>query len=45
MSVDQAKKQWVWIIAIIIMSIVLSAFLLFSAKEKPSKEADVNAEE
>lgn len=45
MSVDQAKKQWVWIIAIIIMSIVLSAFLLFSAKEKPSKEADVHAEE
>ena len=45
MSVYQAKKQWVWIIAIIIVSIVLSAFLLFSAKEKPSKEADVHAEE
>lgn len=45
MSVDQAKKQWVWIIAIIIVSIVLSAFLLFSAKEKPSKEADAHADE
>ncbi len=43
MSVYQAKKQWVWIIAIIIVSIVLSAFLLFSAKEKPSKEADAHA--
>ena len=45
MSVYQAKKQWVWIIAIIIVSIVLSAFLLFSAKEKPSKEADAHADE
>ena len=45
MSVDQAKKQWVWIIAIIIMSIVLSAILLFSGKEKPSKEADTHADE
>lgn len=45
MSVDQAKKQWVWIIAIIIMSIVLSASLLFSGKEKPSKEADTHADE
>ncbi|MFZ0331464.1 MAG: efflux RND transporter periplasmic adaptor subunit [Acinetobacter bohemicus] len=45
MSVDQAKKQWVWIIAIIIMSIVLSAFLLFSGQEKPSKEADAHTEE
>ncbi|WP_445344937.1 efflux RND transporter periplasmic adaptor subunit [Acinetobacter bohemicus] len=43
MSVYQAKKQWVWIIAIIIMSIVLSAFLLFSGKEKPSKAADEEA--
>lgn len=43
MSVDQAKKQWVWIIAIIIMSIVLSAILLFSGKEKPSKAADEEA--
>lgn len=40
MSVYQAKKQWVWIIAIIIMSTILSAFLLFSGKEKPSKAAD-----
>lgn len=43
MSVYQAKKQWVWIIAIIIMSIVLSAVLLFSGKEKPSKAADEEA--
>ena len=45
MSVYQAKKQWVWIIAIIIMSTILSAFLLFSGKEKPSKEADTHADE
>jgi len=44
-SVYQAKKQWVWIIAIIIMSTILSAVLLFSGKEKPSKEADTHAEE
>jgi len=44
-SVYQAKKQWVWIIAIIIMSTILSAFLLFSGKEKPSKEADTHADE
>ncbi|MEG1273622.1 MAG: efflux RND transporter periplasmic adaptor subunit [Acinetobacter sp.] len=43
MSVYQAKKQWVWIIAIIIVSIVLSAILLFSGKEKPSKAADEDA--
>ncbi|ENU20083.1 hypothetical protein F994_01135 [Acinetobacter bohemicus ANC 3994] len=43
MSVDQAKKQWVWIIAIIIVSTVLSAILLFSGKEKPSKAADEDA--
>ncbi|MEG1489274.1 efflux RND transporter periplasmic adaptor subunit [Acinetobacter sp.] len=45
MSVYQAKKQWVWIIAIIIMSTILSAFLLFSGKEKLSKEADTHADE
>ena len=45
MSVYQAKKQWVWIIAIIIMSTILSAVLLFSGKEKPSKEADTHADE
>ena len=43
MSVDQAKKQWVWIIAIIIMSIVLSAVLLFGGKGKSSKAADEGA--
>ena len=43
MSIDQAKKQWVWIIAIITISIVLSAFLLFGGKEKASKAADEDA--
>ena len=46
MSIFQSKKQWVWSIVIIVLTLLLSSFLWFSGKAKPSHtDAETHSDE
>jgi len=40
MSTNKSKKQWFWVILVVVVGLILSALLFFTGKNKASGEAE-----